>query len=163
MILDHLQQLYDYNYWARDLILNKCEALTAEQFLAGNRFPMGGLRDTLVHTLAAEWIWRKRVMGESPTTLLNNEDYPDLVTLRNAWAKEEQAIQAYLKTLSEDTLAAPLKYSTTKGDPKEEGLLGILTHIVFHGMQHRSECAQMLTELGHSPGNIDLIVFLREA
>ena len=37
----------------------------------------------------------------------------------------------------------------------------IFTQMVLHGMQHRSECAVILTNLGHSPGNIDYIVYLR--
>jgi hypothetical protein len=28
-----------------------------------------------------------------------------------------------------------------------------------HGMQHRSELAQVLTEHGYSPGNIDFIIY----
>jgi uncharacterized damage-inducible protein DinB len=164
MLLDHLQDLYDYNYWAWDRILNACEALTPEQFLETSDYPHGGLRDTLVHAFFAEWLWRRRCMGESPQTgekLIDPADYPDLASLRLAWTKEEQAMQAYLQTLTEDLLAGTLKYKTTKGDPYEDSMLGILTHVVFHGMQHRAEAAQMLTRLGHSPGNIDLIIYLR--
>jgi uncharacterized damage-inducible protein DinB len=32
----------------------------------------------------------------------------------------------------------------------------------FDRLQHRSEAAAMLTEYGHSPGNIDLLQFVRE-
>ncbi len=33
----------------------------------------------------------------------------------------------------------------------------ILTHVVSHGTQHRSELARYFTECGHSPDQLDLI------
>jgi uncharacterized damage-inducible protein DinB len=37
-----------------------------------------------------------------------------------------------------------------------------MAHLVNHGTQHRTEAAALLTDFGHSPGDIDLIYFLDE-
>ena len=63
-----IQLLYKYNQWANQRILDAAAHVTEEQFLAPALYPHGGLRGTLTHTLFAEWIWRMRWQGKSPTT-----------------------------------------------------------------------------------------------
>ena len=41
-------------------------------------------------------------------------------------------------------------------------VLAVLAHLVNHGTQHRSEAAALLTGAGHSPGDLDLIVYCED-
>jgi len=68
--------LYKYNQWTNKKILDAVAKVTPEQFLAPASFPHGGLRSTLVHALFAEWIWRNRWGGTSPTVRLMRDDFP---------------------------------------------------------------------------------------
>ncbi|HVF25162.1 MAG TPA: DinB family protein, partial [Anaerolineales bacterium] len=83
--------LYKYNQWANALILNATAKVTPEEFLAPASFPYGGLRGTLIHTLFAEWVWRQRWEGTSPTKRFQPEDFPTFDSLRTRWAEEEKA------------------------------------------------------------------------
>lgn len=121
------------------------------------------LRGTLVHILSAEWLWRMRCQeGISPSRLLSETDYFSLAAIQADWIKEEAAMSGYLAKLREADLGQMIKYRSTQGEPHRNMLGDILTHVVIHGMQHRAELAAKLTYLGHSPGDLDLIVFLRE-
>jgi uncharacterized damage-inducible protein DinB len=161
---DDITLLFNYNYWANARILNAAEGLDGDQYTATiPGLSMGSLRKTLVHTLAAERIWRQRcVNGESPTNLLNESDCPTLESLRQQWAEEEAAVRAGLAHMRDETLAGRLAYRTTDGQPKEETLWQLLAHLVNHGTQHRAEAAVALTAFGHSPGDVDMIVYLRQ-
>jgi uncharacterized damage-inducible protein DinB len=55
-----------------------------------------------------------------------------------------------------------IRYRTTRGIPHQNTLWHLLLHLANHGTQHRSEAAVLLTDYGHSPGDLDLIVYLRQ-
>ncbi len=154
--------LYQYNSWANARILNAAAGVTHEQFIARASFPHGGLRGTLTHVLFAEWIWRRRWEGESPTQRIKPEEFPGFEALRSRWQIEERNLLAFVEQVSEDTLLSTFDYRTTGGEPRRNVLWQVMAHVVNHGTQHRSEAAALLTDLGHSPGDIDMIVFLRE-
>lgn len=163
MNLADLMTLYNYNYWANRRILQAAEGLTVEQFVAPYDLSWGSIRDVLVHILGAEWIWRIRCQEHrSPSTLLDPESFPTLATLAARWDEEERAMRDYLDSLDEAALSQPLAYVSTAGRPFSSMLWHILMHVVNHGTQHRAEVAHILTQLGHSPGDIDMILFSRE-
>jgi uncharacterized damage-inducible protein DinB len=154
--------LYKYNQWTTAKILSCTANVTQEQFIAPASFPHGGLRGTLVHALFAEWLWRNRWEGISPTTRFKPEDFPDPEALRARWMYEEEKLMAFVEGLTNESLNCKFNYHDTKGQSHERVLWQAMAHVVNHGTQHKTEAAAMLTELGQSPGDIDLIYYLIE-
>jgi DinB family len=78
MTYDDLRLLVDYNYWARDRILDAVSTLTPKQFTQplGNSF--SAVRDTIAHICDAESIWIRRWNGEQPLGFQNPERMPDV-------------------------------------------------------------------------------------
>lgn len=155
--------LYDYNYWANARILGATARVSPADFIAPRTFSHGGLRGTLAHALSAEWIWRVRCQEQhSPTALIREQDFLTFADLHTRWQQEEAAMRAYISSLSDEQISSTIAYRNTDGTPYEHLLWQILLHVINHGTQHRSEAAIILTELGRSPGNIDLSAYMRE-
>jgi uncharacterized damage-inducible protein DinB len=161
MNIEYIRTLYDYNHWANARILESAVGVPSERW-ASAALGYCRLRDTLVHTLAAEWNWRSRWQGVSPKALLDPDDFPTLEHVQQRWNTEAKAMADFVAGLSDSDLQARFAYTTTSGAPMSNTLWHAMVHQVNHGTQHRSELAMLLTDLGHSPGNIDMITFLRE-
>ena len=154
--------LYKYNQWSTAKILNAASGVSEEQFRAPAEFPHGGLRGTLVHALFAEWIWRTRWEGTSPTHRLKAEDFPTFESLRARWIDEERKLLAFVDNVTNEKLNATFDYTSTEGKRHTRILWQTMAHVVNHGTQHKTEAAAILTGFGRSPGDIDLIWYLIE-
>lgn len=154
--------LYQYNQWANTKILNAASNVTQEQFVADASYPHGGLRSTLVHTLFAEWIWRNRWEGTSPTVRLKPDDFPDFESLHTRWLEEESRLMKFVEGLTDEQLNETIAYKNTRGEALQQVLWKMMAHMVNHGTQHRAEAAAMLTDFGCSPGDLDMILYFIE-
>jgi uncharacterized damage-inducible protein DinB len=158
--LETLNELYDYNYWARDRQLEACGALTEEQFLRpmGNSF--SSLRDTLAHLLVVEWAWHERFRGRSPRSLPSwLEELRNLPALRERWAPVEQDLRNYVAGLDTQALACPLTYINLKGETWTYPLWQALFHLINHQTYHRGQVTTLLRQLGARPAQIDFLVY----
>ncbi|HEX7975897.1 MAG TPA: DinB family protein [Anaerolineales bacterium] len=157
-----IRLLIDYNVWANARVLAATARLSPEQFAAPAGLSFGSLHGTLAHILAAENVWRLRCQeGVSPAALLAESDVPTLEALRQRWAAEQEALGRYAATLTAEALQGTIQYRTTRGGLHQDVLAHLLIHVVNHGTQFRSEAAVALTRFGHSPGDLDLIYFMR--
>ncbi len=69
MDIERIRALYEFNWWANAAVLGAVSNLRTDEWTRdlGNSFP--SVRNTLVHTMWAEWIWLWIccLSGTSPT------------------------------------------------------------------------------------------------
>jgi uncharacterized damage-inducible protein DinB len=163
MDLQDLRTLLDYHYWARDRVLAAADRLTAEQLTRDLGSSFKSVRDTLVHTYAAEWAWHSRWRGVSPASLLAADDFPDVQTIRSRWADLETNVRGFLDDLGEEGITRVLEYKLLSGQPGASPFWQMLQHMVNHASYHRGQVTTMLRQLGASPAkSMDMIGFYRE-
>jgi len=163
MNLEDLRALLDYHYWARDRLLDAVEPLTADAFTRdlGNSFR--SVRDTLTHIYFAEWAWHLRWQGQSPTAPLSPDQFPDVASIRKAWAQHETKVRAFLEDLGEDGIDRVIEYKLISGQPGASPFWQMLQHVVNHASYHRGQVTTLLRRLGASPPrSMDMIAFYRE-
>ena len=154
--------LFDYNYWANHRILTASAEVSHSQFDAPAGFPHGGLHSTLLHIMNTEWTWRMFLQhGDEDAPDFETADFPTLEALQERWANEEQAMRFYLMSLRDEDLVTH-RYYTVQDELCDRLVWHCLFHVVNHGTQHRGEAAALLTEYGHSPGDLDFVLFIHQ-
>lgn len=162
MDCDTLLDLIRYNEWANGRILDTIARLPPQQLAASAALDHGTAWQTLLHLIDVEWSWRLIAQGiPAPQMLWEIETFADLAQLKTYWQSEQAALRAYVQSLDAAKLNAPIELGTTQdGTPKQAKRWHILTHLLNHSTQHRTELARYLTDSGHSPGDLDLLDLL---
>lgn len=163
MIIKHFQQLFAYNAWAWDRVFPSLERLDPAEYHKEREVFWGSLHDLAVHALSAEWIWLRRISGDSPTALLDPADFPDFAMVRATWLPVRSEWTRLLETLTAQDLPRPVSYRTTGGTPHTLPLLDILQHVPNHATEHRSQMTPVLDALGVPTEPLDYMRFRLEA
>jgi uncharacterized damage-inducible protein DinB len=154
MRIADVQFLVAFDRWATDRILGAIErdgGIAAAAWSAPNLVDERGLGAILIHHLGATQRWRVGLadLGDDPPRP-ERLALPDPAWLRAAWDREWSAWESWLATLDDAWLER-------EGDGVP--FWQMLAHVVNHGTQHRSEAAALLTDVGRSPGDLDMIDF----
>ncbi len=153
--------LYDYNNWANERILTQAAKLSQAQLRAENKLGWGSFLGGLAHIMAAESRWVSRLFGEPLSHGLDADDFADVAALQERWAQENARLRRCLNALTADDLARV--FTRERGGWRmTTSVRQALQHLVNHGTQHRAECAALLTGWGHSPGDLDMTVYISE-
>jgi uncharacterized damage-inducible protein DinB len=151
-----------YNAWANGRVLNKAAKVDDEQMIMASNVGERSLRQILVHLVQVEKVWR--LLAETgqvqPDQLPDDASLQGVDAIERALAEERRRMEAYLGGLKEDDLAVELTITRWDGIKVVMTRWYMLTHLLMHSMQHRSEAAVVLTNCGHSPGDIDFLFYI---
>jgi uncharacterized damage-inducible protein DinB len=171
MDAEFFRMLFRYNRWANALVLTKASEVSETDYYAPSPgLSFGSLHATLVHTLVGELVWLARFNGGLPpealkdarrADVLASTEVPSLAALKSLWADEDAGQERFFDGLGDEDVDAPLSYQTQYGEAFEQPLSEAMLHLLNHGTQFRAEAAVRLTALGRSPGDIDLMMWLR--
>jgi uncharacterized damage-inducible protein DinB len=161
MKAEDIKLYYKYNEWANKRILDAAQRASREQLTASNAFGWGDLRGALVHILDAEYGWFSFLFEREDEGVIDPEDFTDIAALRQRWERQNAITRECLDTLKDEDLLRVHK-SERNGASYNWILWQALVHVVNHGTQHRAEAAALLTGFGHSPGDMDFTLFLRQ-
>jgi uncharacterized damage-inducible protein DinB len=158
---DEILTLVEYNAWANQRLFQRAKRLSRVQLTAPCELSRGSILSTLIHVLDTQWYWRSACQaGAFPSKELTERDFPDMATLRMRWLEDDAQLATYVQSLDAARLSAQVEYSWPRARPRHKTRWHILMHIVNHGTHHRSEIGRYLATLGHSPGDLDFILFI---
>src|SRR5438876_10011797 len=112
-----IRDLYEYNAWANSRILDTATRLTPEQLLAPGGASFDSVRDTLAHTMGAQWLYLERWHGRSPRAMPDPQECPDLAAVRACWDPIERDTQAFVAGRDDARPAQIVDYTNSAGQP----------------------------------------------
>jgi len=180
MNLSDVETLFAYNRWANQRMFSVLEKLTGQQLAATVQSSFPSIHESVLHILAAEWIWLKRWKGASPratvldqgtaammhSALRNGGVDPGplstLAGLRSFADSIEDERRGFLRSLNEDALLGRAKYSDMSGKAYSMPLLLLMQHVVNHGTYHRGQVTTLLRQTGAETISLDMVFFFYE-
>ena len=159
---DALGRLIEYTEWANRRVIRLAATLSVDDFRRDLGSSHGGVRGTLAHMLGAEWIWLERWKGISPTRLIDEGEFPDVLALRTRWKAIEQHRRSWFQNLDEDAVSKTIKYQNLKGRSFKAPLWQLLQHVGNHSTYHRGQVVTLLRQLGARVVGTDMVAWDRE-
>ena len=152
-------ELYSYNDWVNNRLLNAVGQLENEEFVRDLSSSFKSIRDTMVHIIGAEELWLSRWMGEQGRTLLNADDFPTYTSLTDRWDDFRNQINTFLVSVTESDLMEEISYKNLKGIQYSLELWKQMLHVTNHSSFHRGQAVTMLRKLKKQPPSLDLISY----
>ena len=158
MKLDVFRELFAYNDWARDRLLDRVAPIDDAKLDRPFEMGEGSLRKTVAHLYGSEWMWLQRWRGNSPGAADMPKPFPTVAALWEAWRTHAADRNEFVAALSDADLDREVAYVNAKGEHHAALLGPMMLHVANHGTHHRAQALNMLRHLGVAPPALDIIV-----
>ncbi len=175
-LVAHYDAMARYNAWMNRKLYAAAASLDDEARRRDVGAFFRSIHGTLNHLVLTDRAWLVRFTndpslfrsldGTTPafTGRLDQEIYDDFATLRREREKTDADVVAWVATLAEDALAAPIRYhSVAYARDYEHPLWWAVSHFFNHQTHHRGQASAILVQLGCDAGTTDLVDMLRHA
>lgn len=159
----HYVEFAGYNAWANRRLYDAASGLSEAEYRADKGAFFKSMHGTLNHLLATDRIWMQRFTGEGDAPQRLDAILHDRFdALRAARESEDRRIVAYIDGLDEARLAGVIRYRRVS-TPEEfvQPLMPALDHWFNHQTHHRGQAHAILTALGKTAPELDLLYFQR--
>lgn len=163
MEVKDVRYLFGYTEWANHLLLDAVAQLNEEQLHRDVQISHRSAFSTLVHMMAAEWIWLERWLGTSPRTMLSADSFANLDDIRVRWSEIEGTRRVFLEGLSDAVLNGDLNYTNTKDQAFSYPLVRVMQHVINHATLHRGQVVSIVRQMGGVPPATDLLFYFPHA
>lgn len=170
--LDQYRAFAKYNDRFNRQIFGLVAAMKPEQRTRDAGAFFGSIERTLHHILLADKVWLARFRScghdfpaleeadlEFEVQSLGQAVAPDFESLRSARIATDQLITAWVEDLTDEILAAPMRYTNLSGATREHATWIAVSHLFNHQTHHRGQVTALLTQAGIDPGVTDFLVF----
>ena len=156
---EYARTMARYNRWMNERLYECCARLTDEQRKRDAGAFFKSIHGTLNHLLLGDRVWMGRFVGPvfAPKSL-SQELYGNFDELRRERAKTDEAIDAWVATLTDERLRGELAYtSIVNPAPRRMPLALAVVHFFNHQTHHRGQLTTLLMQEGIDPGATDLM------
>lgn len=155
-----IKSYFAYNDWAMGRIFEECRVVEESQLDRDLNLGMGTLRKNLQHMIDAERWWLRN-WERDRSSFPRGEPPRPLGEMQALFAETSERRNDFIDSLDE-TAADRIVFVTAGGPETCFRITESLLQLCGHGTHHRSQCVNMLKQLGRTFSWIDMIVWVRE-
>ncbi|HVF84977.1 MAG TPA: DinB family protein [Abditibacteriaceae bacterium] len=164
MEIEMLRRMAHYNRWMNEKLMATCSQLGDEARKQDRGAPFCSIHGLWNHLLVCDRLWLARFeYSKLPYSKLDHEICADWNDLQAERARTDDAIDAFVETLTLEKLRSMLRFTAVSNPQERELPLWItVQHFFNHQTHHRGQITALMEQAGLDCGVTDIAAMPQE-